>query len=148
MRRISTFPMTLLLALSILAAATSARACRMVPEPGGGYKYVCEGPSPPPIRIRRYGAIAYSPSGGSYGYSSNFADRADAETRALKECGKDDCVIATWFFNHCGALATSSNGSWGADQAASEQGAQALAQARCVREGGSNCKIMASQCAF
>jgi hypothetical protein len=59
---------------------------------------------------RSYGAIAYSPSSGRYGDSYNYASRAQAEARATRECGKDDCVIAAWFYNQCGALATSRNG--------------------------------------
>ena len=39
-----------------------------------------------------YGAIAYSPSTGAYGWSNNYATRNGAETRALQECGKADSV--------------------------------------------------------
>jgi serine/threonine-protein kinase len=93
-----------------------------------------------------FGAIAYSPSSGSYGYSDRYPDREQAESRANKECGRNDCVAATWFFGHCGALATSSNGAWGSDQDTSEQKAQSLAQARCTSQGGTNCVILVSHC--
>jgi hypothetical protein len=94
-----------------------------------------------------YGAIAYGPSSGRYGYSDNFADREQAEQRATSECGQSDCVIATWFFGHCGALATGSNGAWGAEQDASEQKARSLAEARCVAQGGKDCTVLMSHCA-
>jgi hypothetical protein len=82
----------------------------------------------------------------AYGYSDRYPDREQAESRANKECGRNDCVTATWFFGHCGALATSSNGAWGSDQDTSEQKAQSLAQARCTSQGGTNCVILVSHC--
>jgi hypothetical protein len=91
-----------------------------------------------------YGAIAFS--AGAFGYSDNRATRAEAEAEALKQCGQQACVVATWFFNNCGALATSSNGPWGAEHAPSAERAQALARARCAREGGSDCEIKVSHC--
>jgi Domain of unknown function (DUF4189) len=94
-----------------------------------------------------YGAIAYSPKNGSYGYSDHYANRAQAEDRAKSECGASDCEVATWFFNHCGALAASSNGVWGADHSGNARTAQALAQARCLKEGGTDCEIKVTHCA-
>lgn len=44
-----------------------------------------------------YGAIAYSPGSGAFGYSNKYANRSSAEKRALSECGKADCVVASWF---------------------------------------------------
>jgi len=93
-----------------------------------------------------YGAIAFSPSSGSFGYSDNYANRTQAENRAKSECGKNDCVIATWFFNHCGALATSANGSWGAEHSRSEVNAKSLALSRCAKEGGTNCQTKVIHC--
>ena len=102
----------------------------------------CSGPSVGP----KYGAIAYSPGSGSYGYSDNYGGRAQAETRALKECGKDDCVIATWFFNNCGALAAGTDHAWAGENDASEERAKILAQASCRGRGGGNCEVLVSHC--
>jgi hypothetical protein len=94
-----------------------------------------------------YGAIAYSPDDGNYGYSQNYGSRAQAESRARQQCGKSDCEIAAWFYNSCGALAADEEeGSWGGAQGSSEQRASAGAQARCASEGGKNCKVLVSVC--
>jgi len=94
-----------------------------------------------------YGAIAYSPSSGRVGYSYNFANRSAADARASQECGKPDCVIATWYYNNCGAVAASSTGAWAGEHAASTRRAEALAMARCEHQGGRDCKVLASHCA-
>ena len=64
----------------------------------------------------------------------------------MQECGKNDCKVATWFFNNCGALATGSNGAWGAGHGDNERKAQTAAQTRCAKEGGTNCGIKFTQC--
>jgi hypothetical protein len=94
-----------------------------------------------------YGAIAYSPDSGNYGYSQNYDSRGQAEGHAKRECGKGDCEIAAWFYNSCGALATDDDeGSWGGAQGGNEARARQAAVARCVREGGKKCKVVASVC--
>jgi hypothetical protein len=102
----------------------------------------CSGPSV----ARKYGAIAYSPGSGSYGYSDNYGSRAEAESRALNQCGKDDCVIATWFVNNCGALAAGTDHAWAGEIAASEERAKILAQASCRGRSGGNCEVLVSHC--
>jgi uncharacterized protein DUF4189 len=97
-------------------------------------------------RANSYGAIAYSADGGDIGYSEQFANRAQAEQRAKQECGKSDCEIAAWFYDSCGALATDDDGTWGGAQGANEQRARQSALARCAKEGGKNCKVIATQC--
>ena len=98
---------------------------------------------------RSFGAIAYSVSSGSWGYSENYGSRAEAQTRAMRECRTSDCEVAAWFYNSCGALAADEkNGSWGAAQGSNVAKAQAGAQARCVKEGGTNCQILFSRCSF
>ncbi|HTS42391.1 MAG TPA: DUF4189 domain-containing protein [Xanthobacteraceae bacterium] len=93
-----------------------------------------------------YGAIAYSASSGAYGYSEKYANRAQAESRAREECGKSDCEIAAWFYNSCGAPAADDDGAWGGAQGANETSARQAALARCEKEGGRNCKVIATQC--
>jgi hypothetical protein len=104
-------------------------------EPGGGAGH-----------RTTYGAIAYSPSSGSFGYSYEHANRTQAESRAVRECGKDDCKVATWFFNNCGAVAAASNGAWGGAQGGSERTAQSAALSRCANEGGTSCEIKVTRC--
>jgi hypothetical protein len=112
------------------------------------YRRTCEqrcgpGGSKP---ARTFGAIAYSPSTGGYGYSYKYGSRTEAENRAIKECGKNDCQVATWFVNNCGALAADSKGPWGGGHGNNERTAQAAAQARCAKEGGAKCEIKFTQC--
>jgi serine/threonine-protein kinase len=111
-----------------------ARSCIHHPGPSGG------------AGAASYGAIAFSSSTGRFGFSHHYANREAAEQEALDQCGRQGCAIATWFFNNCGALATSSNGPWGADRAASERRAEALAQSRCTQEGGTDCRIKVTHC--
>ena len=103
-------------------------------------------PSSAPVHRRSYGAIAYSAESGAWGYSEEYGSRAQAESRARKECRMNDCEIAAWFYDSCGALAASDNGSWGGAQGADVRRAQLGAQARCAKEGGTNCKILFSRC--
>jgi Domain of unknown function (DUF4189) len=150
--RWSTYPMAVIYVISVVAAITPAHACRMVPQPGGGYKYVCEpsdlGPQGRPGGSGasvKYGAVAYSPSSGRFGYSDKYSSSGPAKKRALEECGQADCDI-TWFSNGCGAYSASSNGSWGGNWAPDAQRAQALAQAHCAQQGGTDCEIKISHC--
>jgi hypothetical protein len=54
-----------------------------------------------------FGAIAYSPSSGAYGWSQRFFTRPDAETSALRLCSAPDCTPTLYFYYACGALAIS-----------------------------------------
>ena len=56
-----------------------------------------------------FGAIAFSSSNGSLGFSYGHASRLNAELRALGECrnrGGIDCRIVVWESIACAALAT------------------------------------------
>jgi len=99
-------------------------------------------------RANSYGAIAYSADSGDIGYSEKFANRVEAEQRAKRECGKSDCEIAAWFYDSCGALAADDDGTWGGAQGGNEQRARQAAIARCVKEGGKSCKVIATQCSW
>ena len=95
----------------------------------------------------RYGAIAFSPSSSRYGYSDNYANRSQAASSALGRCGTSDCVIATWFYSSCGALAASTaNHAWAGVQNNSVRRAAALALARCRQRGGVACQVLVSHC--
>jgi hypothetical protein len=150
--RWSTYSMSVGCVVSVIAATTPAHACRMVPQPGGGYKYVCEPTDFGPIvrpggsgAFVKYGAVAYSPSSGRFGYSDRYGNSESAKERALDECGQVDCA-ATWFSNGCGAFSAGSNGSWGGNWALNEQRAQALSLAHCAQQGGIDCEIKISHC--
>lgn len=82
----------------------------------------------PTVAQDYYGAIAYSPSTGAHGWTYDYATRQEAQDTALSECRQhaDDCVIALWFRNACGALAIGSNGygsGWGTSRSRAERDA-------------------------
>lgn len=91
-----------------------------------------------------YGAIAYSPSTGRYGYSSGYGGQQQATIAALGYCastGAPDCRIAVWYRNAWGALARGSNGAWGWGWGTSREGANYQALKGCNDHGGASCKI-------
>lgn len=93
-----------------------------------------------------YGAIAYSPSSGAYGYSYAYGSRGQAERAALKSCRANGsgCQNAIWFQNACGAVAKGPNG-WGSGWAASKKGAYAQAVASCAQYSR-QCKVIVWAC--
>jgi serine/threonine-protein kinase len=95
-----------------------------------------------------FGAIAYSADTGKHTSTQNHGSRGEAESKAKRECGENDCEIAAWFYDSCGALATDQDDqeTWGGAQGANEARASQGAVARCVREGGKNCKVIATAC--
>lgn len=83
-----------------------------------------------------YGAIATSDSSSdAWGYGFDYPTRAQAERRALEECGRSDCQVRVWFKNACGSVAT--NGSrigwaWASTRAEAEaQAMSACSQGDC-----------------
>ncbi len=75
-----------------------------------------------------FGAIAYSPSTGAYGYSINYGSKRVAQNRALDKCDEyartSDCDVLVWFQNACGSLAEGPDGygsGWGTDRSTAER---------------------------
>jgi serine/threonine-protein kinase len=60
-----------------------------------------------------YGAIAYSPATGKYGYSYNCDSLAEAERIALRNCRASDATVKVWVENGWAALAVNNNGAYG-----------------------------------
>ncbi len=78
-----------------------------------------------------YGAVAISRSTGRFGSSYNYDTRAQAERRALSECGTRDARVLTWVANKYLALARGPGNSFGSGHASTERGAQREALHRC-----------------
>lgn len=93
-----------------------------------------------------FGAIAFSPSSSSYGYSYGHPSRAAAESRAYGECAarSGGCQVVLWFQSACGALAQGYNG-WGSAWGNSRAQAERNAIAQCSRHTG-GCGILAWVC--
>jgi len=95
-----------------------------------------------------YGAIAYSPRTGSYGYSYDHYTQREAENAAHKACENyarsGDCEALVWFKNACGALAVGDSGygsGWGTDRYTAES----YAINSCSKYSG-NCKVIHWNC--
>jgi Domain of unknown function (DUF4189) len=87
-----------------------------------------------------YGAIAYSQSTGTWGYSRGYQTRTAAERTALAYCPAPDAAVVMWGTNLCIALAVGEGGAWGAagneDQLTAER--EAL---RFCRQYAQSCRI-------
>lgn len=111
--------------------------------------------------VTQYGAIAFSQGTMNYGFSYNKGSRRVAETVAMEYCAKapdnpKDCKVATWFYNHCAALALKpsapgkANGAWAAEHASSLRVAKKNALNSCRKYAGQDvnqCKVVESFCA-
>ena len=103
---------------------------------------------------RQFGAIAFSPASGAYGYSFEYSTRNQAEKRAIAECKArdgdnrgDDCAVEIWFFDNCGALAVGAGKTRSAAYAADKATAIRRALEACKwRNGGAACEIKATVC--
>lgn len=88
----------------------------------------------------------------AYGYSYNYAEEADAQARALRECrnaGGKNCKLEVTFYGNCMAFATDrsrSCGSWGWATRKTKSLAEAAARAQCSEYGGRDCRVRDSAC--
>ena len=95
------------------------------------------------------GALAIDRNhGAGYGFSYDYAQMADAERRALNECGPN-CRVVLRFQTGCGAYAADqARGSriygWGTSP--SRDGAQNRALDECGRAGGRQCIVRVWGC--
>lgn len=86
--------------------------------------------------MQRWGAISYSPTTRRYGCSHGWRYQADAENRALAECGAPDAFIAVSARDHIYlVLALAGNGSWGWGANADQNTAQQVALSNCADAG-------------
>jgi len=107
-------------------------------------------PGPPPARVTRavsWGAIAYSPTNMSAGWSQGKDDRATAEKEAMKTCSQrgPGCVLRTAFNKECAALAVDRNfAGWATS--VNQREAQLKAVNECKKNGGTQCLLRVSFC--
>ncbi len=95
-----------------------------------------------------YGAIAANGCG-RWGYSHGFGSRAEAFSRAMRECGTQGCKIVASVHNACGALATDGTtrcGAQGYGAASTRAQAESIALVQCARYGGRSCTVRAWVC--
>jgi hypothetical protein len=86
-----------------------------------------------------YGAIAFSMDSGRVGWANDYGSRGAAENNAQSACGAG-CASVIWFRNACGAIATSSDHSYGTGWSTSRGAAESIAMGGC-RKHASDCSI-------
>jgi serine/threonine-protein kinase len=103
-----------------------------------------------PATAQSWGAIAYSPTTGAAGWSSDSVSEVEAEWTALGYCDQNagDCVSAITFHDACGAVARGDGVGWGADWGIDGEIAQDTALQACYAHGNSSCKIVRWQCSY
>ena len=94
-----------------------------------------------------FGAIAYSPGTGSYGYSHNYATRGQAERVAQSSCLNyaGDCRVIVYFYNACAALAVGRSFGYGYGYAPGPKQSRAIAMANC-RNNDRGCRVVETVC--
>lgn len=91
-----------------------------------------------------FGAFAFSPSTGQYGWSKNVGDEDGATTQAITGCGVDDCEMVV-VFPSCAALSVGDGFGMGFSKAKSVEKSEETALQRCD-EFTTNCIVSASLC--
>lgn len=88
------------------------------------------------------GAIAINASTGYGAIAIDFTSQAEANSRALGECGTG-CEVALTFSGdgECGSIARGGNAVWGVSSAGSKEKADQGAYNACVAKGGTGCVI-------
>ena len=97
----------------------------------------------------KFGAFAYSSSARAYGSSSDYPDRARAEAEALRRCQQiaAGCEVILWFYNNCGSLATTADGTFGSGYGAAKYLAEGFALQGCRQQGGGDdCVVQKTIC--
>jgi hypothetical protein len=98
----------------------------------------------PAMAQKVFGAIAFSASTGKFGWVKNTAQKADAQSEAIAQCGVDDCDTIV-VFPHCAALSVGDGFGMGFSADKSVAKAEETALRQC--DGfTSNCIISASFC--
>jgi serine/threonine-protein kinase len=91
-------------------------------------------------RASSYGAIAYSPTTGRYGWSCRAPERATAEKIAINSCGTADATIVVWGGDTHLALALGDGQAYGSAWDANRSRAEQKALETCSRYG-TNCRV-------
>lgn len=99
-----------------------------------------------PAAAASYGAIAISPDSGATGWSHGYSSRSGAEAEAQQNCDgyADDCQVALWFKDACGAVARGSDG-WGSGWGNNQRRAEHEALKSCARHSD-ECRVIRWQC--
>ena len=118
------------------------------------------GPGRPAASVFAAVAIADPDDVIAYGIGSGLNSRAAAEATALKACEEQAarnnpkyrklkaCSIKLWFYDRCGAIATSPDGAWGTDHNRFLPAAQARAMKACQGGTKQKCTFLKAWCVY
>lgn len=95
-----------------------------------------------------YGAIAYDPKTGSWGYSIDNEAPQDAEKAAKEGCQKAgaDCSVIVPLNNQCGAVVSTPEGSYSYSTSGTKKAAEKRALDNCRRNEQEGCEVKVSVC--
>jgi hypothetical protein len=132
-------------AIALAAAAVPASAQVARPLPGGPAVIVVPGTTVivPAVPIEHFGAIAFQPATGAFGYSYDWTSAREAEVSALDECGDARCIVLVTFSDGCGALAVGARGAF-AERGATRAEAETRALVACADPA--SCQLRAWAC--
>lgn len=131
------------IALAVVAAPAVAQVAR--PLPGGPAVIVVPGTTVivPDVAVEYFGAIAYQPATGAFGFSYDWTSAREAEVSALDECGDARCIVVVSFSDGCGALVVGARGAF-AERGATRAEAETRALAACADPA--SCQVRAWAC--
>jgi hypothetical protein len=98
-----------------------------------------------PVAALADGAMAVGRHG-EVGISYRFNSPGDAERRALRECGHNDCHIVGHFRHQCAAIATGRGDHWGSASRREQSAADEAAVHNCFGAGGRECTVQVRGC--
>jgi hypothetical protein len=101
---------------------------------------VCQAASSKP-KNAYYGAIAYHAASNSIGWASDRGTGREARIEALKQCGREECIVVATVSRACAALAKDAK-KFVVQKGATRQEAETKALGKC----GSQCAVAAWTC--
>jgi hypothetical protein len=102
---------------------------------------VCQAAQPSKPKNAAYGAIAYHAASSSVGWASDRRTGREAGIEALKQCGRDECVVVATVSRACAALAKDAK-KFVVQKGATRQEAETKALGKC----GAQCEVAAWTC--
>jgi hypothetical protein len=92
-------------------------------------------------RNQYFGAIAYHAASGSIGWATDRRTSREARIEALKQCGREECVVVATVSRACAALAKDAK-KFVVQKGATRQEAETKALGKC----GAQCELAAWTC--
>lgn len=102
---------------------------------------VCHAANSSKAKNASYGAIAYHAASSSVGWATDRRTGREARIEALKQCGRDECIVVATVSRACAALAKDTK-KFVVQKGATRQEAETKALGKC----GAQCEVAAWTC--